>query len=296
MTQHFFIGVDGGATKCIVRVEDETGFLLGQEISGPASIRLSVSKAWQSIYSALDKILQAHDLSLASQDNVFHAGMGIAGCELTTSYQAFLKYPHPFQTLAVTSDAHIACLGAHAGADGGIIIAGTGVVGYQLCKGKTNKVGGWGFPCDDKGGGAWIGLQAIKTTLEWLDRRGHVSKLAEDTFSYFNHDQNRLVDWANQASSTLFAELVPLVVKNAEQGDKVAMTILQRAATAIDQVSAALTLYQREQQVTLPCAFVGGISSFLRPRLSPALSLRLSLPKDSPDRGGIILVRKQVGK
>ena len=52
MKQHLFIGVDGGATKSIVRVEDETGRLLGKEIGGPANIRLSVDQSWQSIHSA----------------------------------------------------------------------------------------------------------------------------------------------------------------------------------------------------------------------------------------------------
>ncbi len=43
------------------------------------------------------------------------------------------------------TDAHAACIGAHNGADGAIIIIGTGVVGYQTQNGEGVQVGGWGF-------------------------------------------------------------------------------------------------------------------------------------------------------
>ncbi len=198
MTQSFFIGVDGGATKCIVRVEDEAGRLLGRETSGPANIRLSVSQALQSIYTALEKILSPLTMALGDKRFCFHAGMGIAGCEIPAAYQAFLNQPHPFATLIVSSDAHTACLGAHGGNDGAIIIVGTGVVGFQVESQQTMKVGGWGFPHDDEGGGAWLGLHAVRMTLQWLDKRLPVSGIAKAIYHYFDEDQNRLVSRFNQ--------------------------------------------------------------------------------------------------
>ena len=38
------------------------------------------------------------------------------------------QYGHPFRTAVITTDAHAACIGAHGGKDGGVIIAGTGAV------------------------------------------------------------------------------------------------------------------------------------------------------------------------
>jgi glucosamine kinase len=154
--QHFYVGVDGGATKTAVRVEDANGKLLGQVIGGPANIRISVDQAWLSINEALHRILHPVGVSFTHGGYQFHAGIGLAGYEIAEARDSFEKYTHGFNKLVLTSDAHIACLGAHNNNDGAIIIAGTGVVGFQMQAGETHKVSGWGFPHDDQGGGAWL--------------------------------------------------------------------------------------------------------------------------------------------
>jgi glucosamine kinase len=295
LTQHFFIGVDGGATKCIVRVEDAAGNVLGEEISGPANIRISVDQAWHSIYSTLNTILNKHAISQENGDCHFHLGIGIAGCEIPETYQAFLHYPSQrphFTTLVVTSDAHIACLAAHGGKDGAIIIAGTGVVGYQIDQGKITKVSGWGFPHDDEGGGAWIGLQAVKITLQYLDGRLPSSALARGVEARFHNDREHLVDWANQANSTLFAELAPLVIQFSQQGDEMAKRVLEQAARTIDSVAIALVKAQREPQTFLPCTLTGGVAPFLQPLVGPVLRSRLCPGMSTPVEGAILFVRQ----
>lgn len=297
MRQHFYIGVDGGATKSIVRIEDDKGKLLGRITGGPANISLSVDKAWQSINDALSSLLQS--LSLSLQDgNSYHVGMGLAGCEVVTAYQSFINHTHSFTTLVVTSDSHIACLGAHNGKDGAIIIAGTGVVGFQIQKGQTAHVSGWGFPHDDEGGGAWLGLNAIGITLRFLDKRQPVSGLAKAIYSHFNEDMNELVSWANQANSTQFATLAPLVLKQAELQDESAISLLKQAALALDEVGLALFHHQIENSKAsavpaeiLPCALVGSIAPFLKPYLSSALKNRLVSCEKSPEEGAIILLK-----
>jgi len=196
--RHYFVGVDGGGTKCTVRVEDENGNLLGRETSGPANVRLSVEQAWRSIHAAFNHILLAHGINLTDKNNVFHAGMGLAGCEIATAYETFLKQSHPFTTLAVCSDAYTACLGAHGGKDGAIIIAGTGVVGFQLEAKQIAKVSGHGFPLDDEGGGAWMGLQAIRATLHWCDGRLVQSPLLVEIYARFDNQLSQIISWSQQ--------------------------------------------------------------------------------------------------
>jgi len=286
-----FIGVDGGATKCIVRVEDETGRMLGREISGPANIRLSVPQAWQSIYSALEKILEPLSITLGDPSYHWHAGMGLAGCEVTTAYESFLNQPHCFETLVISSDAHTACLGAHSGRDGAIIIIGTGVVGFQVDSGQTTKVGGWGFPHDDIGGGAWLGLEAVKETLQVLDGRLSPSNLADQVYAQFENDFDHFITWANQANSTAFAELAPIVINQSQLGDPVAINLMQKAAHAINQVSDALDINRVSQSMSLPCSLIGGVSPFMESFLSEALRARLTPCELTPDAGAVMLVR-----
>ena len=96
MQKHYYIGVDGGATKCLVRVEDESGQCLGVATRGPANIRLSVQDAWDAILAALSQVLTPLNLSLTDTQHHFHAGMGLAGCEVAAAYQSFLQYAPPF--------------------------------------------------------------------------------------------------------------------------------------------------------------------------------------------------------
>lgn len=291
MKQPIFIGVDGGGTKCLVRVEDKEGHLLGTGTSGAANIRISVPQTWAAIEAALLGILQPLGMRLEDPNYQFHAGMGLAGCEVSTAYQAFMGYPHSFASLTVVSDAETACLGAHDGVDGAIIIAGTGVVGFQLDKQQVTKIGGWGFPHDDLGGGAWLGLEATKTTLQALDGRLPASLLTDTICNHFAGDQAALVDWANQSNSTGFATLAPLVVTAATKGDIHAIHLLRQAASYLDRISDAL-LGAQQTTTPLPCVLMGGVSSFLLPYVGEKLRSRLTICQATPDVGAIILARQ----
>ena len=281
LVKKLFVGVDGGATKCTVRLEDEAGTLMGLVTSGPANIRLSVEQAWQSIQSALNKLLAQYEGQFE-----IHAGMGLAGCEIQQAKQIFVNHPHPFSKLNVVSDAYTACLGAHGGQDGAIIIIGTGVVGLKCQQGQTVKVGGWGFPIDDLGSGAWLGLEAVKVTLQNMDGRLPASGLAEAVHAHFQNDHDRLMAWANAAHSTQFAELAPVVIAESERQDATAIQLLQRAAQEIERVADALHLDD------LPCSLIGGVAPFIEPHLSASLRARLRPVMATPEVGAIYLARQ----
>lgn len=294
MVQDIFIGVDGGGTKSKVRVEDSAGNLLGQALGGPAQIRLSVDNAWKSIYAALTEVLTPHRISLNDQQYRFHIGLGLAGCEVPEAYQAFLNCPHPFTTIHLTSDAHVACIGAHHNKDGAIIIVGTGVVGYQVLLGQGSRVGGWGFPHDDEGGGAWLGLEAARITFQWLDQRGEKSPLVEDVFAFFNQNVEQFVTWANHATSSEFARLAPLVINHSQQQEAAAMRLMKKAAHAIDKIGNALTKKRLPEGELLPCCLFGGIAPFIESWLGEELRSMLISRQADANVGAILMVREKV--
>ena len=292
MTQDIYIGIDGGGTKSKIRVEDRAGKLLGQAFAGPANVRLSTEQAWQSIYHGLDDVLTPLAISLNDSQFRFHVGLGLAGSEVTSAAQAFIDNAHPFTTLKLVSDAHIACVSAHGLQPGAIIIIGTGVIGYQIAGAKSMRVSGWGFPHDDEGGGAWLGLEAIRVTLQWLDHRQEKSPLAEDVFNFFEQDKTHLVTWANAATSTDYARLAPIVINHSQQAEAVALRIMKKAAHAIDRVGVALEKQWQVDESTLPCCLFGGIAPFIQPLLGEALRSRLVTRKIDPCIGAILMVRE----
>lgn len=292
MTQNIFIGVDGGATKCKVRIEDEDGELIGQAVSGPANICLSVDKTWESIYHAIEEALKPAGMHVEDRNLQFHMGLGLAGCEVVEAITEFLNRPHPFATIELTSDSHAACLGAHQGKEGAILIVGTGVVGYQIQGGKGTRVGGWGFPHDDEGSGAWLGLEAVRLTFQWLDGRAEKSPLAEDVFNYFNNEVERMSAWTSRANSSEYARLAPFVINHSQQEEIAAVRLMKKAAHAVDRVGFAMLKLQQDHR--LPCCLFGGIAPFIEPWLDEELRACLAVRKGDANAGAILMVREQI--
>src|SRR5881394_2897505 len=70
-----YLGIDGGGTRCRARIEDEKGRLLGEASAGPATTRIGIEKAWQSIMEATEAA--AAQAGLAREDFArTHAGLG----------------------------------------------------------------------------------------------------------------------------------------------------------------------------------------------------------------------------
>ena len=290
--QDIFIGIDGGATKTIARVEDAHGEFLGQGQGGPANIRLSVEGSWQSIHDALREALGKPGLRLDDGQHRFYCGAGLAGTEVPSACDQFVNTPHPFARLILKSDGYTSCLGAHGGGDGAMIAIGTGTVGYEIEADKEYKVGGWGFPHGDEGSGALLGLEAVRLTLHWLDGRGEPSPLLEAVYAHFDRDLNRLVVWANQANATQFAQIAPIVIEQVKRQTPLAVTLIQQAAREIDRLAAALAAQSIDK--ALPCSLLGGLAMFIEPWLGEPLRRRLVPCKLDAVHGAVLMIRKAV--
>ncbi|MFC6673228.1 BadF/BadG/BcrA/BcrD ATPase family protein [Marinobacterium aestuariivivens] len=149
----FLLGVDGGGTSCRVRLCDASGRTLGEGRAGSANVRLGVDQAYAAILAATDEALSVAGLDRSVLVRT-RAGFGLAGAVDEARKNAVRQYRHPFAAVAVETDAHTACLGAHGGGNGAILILGTGSCGVFHQDGRFQNVGGWGFMISDQGSGA----------------------------------------------------------------------------------------------------------------------------------------------
>lgn len=282
----FFLGVDGGGTGCRARIEDAAGNLLGQGLSGPATTRLGIDKAWESIARAFTAAIEEAALDAAAVSAI-SAGVGIAGLSRKGSLEALRAMPHPFRRIAFVNDGMGACLGAHSGKDGGIVIAGTGSIGLGFVEGRDLRVGGYGFPISDEGSGADLGLKAVQLALRAHDGRVERTALLAEVMRRFNDQPADAVGWMDGATATDYATFAPMVMRHADQGDSAARRIVQGAAGYIDTLVRAL-FDQGAPRVTL----LGGLSSPLEPWLSPDVRRRLKPADGDAVSGAIILARQ----
>ncbi|TGV13948.1 N-acetylglucosamine kinase [Mesorhizobium sp. M8A.F.Ca.ET.173.01.1.1] len=286
---HYFLGVDGGGTGCRARLEDAQGVVLGQGLSGPATTRLGIEAAWASIAKAFGAAVEEAGFAPAETARI-HAGIGLAGIGRKGALEALRAIAHPFASTDFVSDGVGACLGAHSGKDGAIVIAGTGSIGLGFVEGRDLRAGGYGFPISDEGSGADLGLKAVQLALRAHDGRHERTALLAEVMQRFAGDPMEAVAWMDRASATDYAALAPMVMRHADQGDPVGRRIVQSAAEQIDTLVRVL-FEKGAPRVTL----LGGLASPLEPWLSPDVRRRLKPADGDAVSGAIILAKRSVG-
>jgi glucosamine kinase len=285
-----FIGVDGGGTGCRARIEDAEGCLLGTGISGPAALRIGFDRALAEVKKACCAAIEEAGLDSNALSSV-HAAVGLAGVGRKGALDQLMQQPHPFRSVIYAHDATIACIGAHGARDGGIVIVGTGSVGFALVGGREFRIGGYGFPISDEGSGADLGLQAIRLALRAYDERAVGASLTREVMMRFNNDPFDAVAWMDRATATDYASFAPLVIRHADAGDPVARRIVRDAAEQIDE------LVRRLSECGAPqVALLGGLSSSMQPWLAPDVQRRLVPAEGDAVDGALRLVRRTIMK
>jgi glucosamine kinase len=281
-----FIGVDGGGTGCRVRIEDAAGRVLGTGIAGPAAVRLGIDRSFAALESACHAAAAEAGLeaeALAGMD----AGVGLAGIGRKGALEELMARPHPFHSVIYVNDATIACIGAHGGRDGGIVIIGTGSIGFAVVKGRHVRVGGYGFPISDEGSGADLGLHAIRLALRARDGRALATSFTREVMARFSDDPFEAVAWMDRATATDYATLAPLVMRHADAGDPVGRRIVREAAEQIDELVRRLT-----ESGAPRVALIGGLASSIEPWLAPDVQRRLSPVESDAVAGALHLARR----
>ena len=285
-----FIGVDGGGTGCRARIEDAQGCLLGTGIAGPAALRIGVDRALAEVVKACRVALEEAGLGSNALSSV-HAAVGLAGVGRKGVLEQLVLQPHPFRSVVYAHDASIACIGAHGARDGGIVIVGTGSVGFAVVEGREVRVGGYGFPISDEGSGADLGLHSIRLALRAYDKRAVETSLTRDVMMRFHNDPFEAVAWMDHATATDYAIFAPLVMRHADAGDPVARRIIRDAAEQIDELVRRLSDCGASR-----VALLGGLASSMQPWLAPDVQRRLVPVEGDAVDGALHLARRAVMK
>ena len=285
-----FVGVDGGGTGCRARIEDAKGCLLGTGIAGPAALRIGVDRALAEVEKACRVALEEAGLGSDALSSVY-AAVGLAGVGRKGVLEQLVLRPHPFRSVIYAHDATIACIGAHGARDGGIVIVGTGSVGFAVVGGREVRVGGYGFPISDEGSGADLGLHAIRLALRAYDKRAVETSLTHDVMMRFHNDPFEAVAWMDHATATDYAIFAPLVMRHADAGDPVARRIIRDAAEQIDELVRRLSDCGASR-----VALLGGLASSMQPWLAPDVQRRLVPVEGDAVDGALHLARRAVMK
>ena len=200
----YILGIDCGGSSTEALLTTQDGRVLGYGQGGPANYTVNgTTGVVQSVLTAVRGSLEKSGLQL---ENLHQRGvvlaLGVSGAGRSAEQVQIRRAleSEGFAQVVVVHDAVIALLGALSGADGVVVIAGTGSVAYGVNGGRNHRVGGWGYLLGDEGGAVWIVLKALQQVM-W----GYDGRLTED-------------ETLLQAAKVYFGigepmELIPLIYK-----------------------------------------------------------------------------------
>ncbi|EOS92983.1 hypothetical protein LU631_24525 [Erwinia tracheiphila] len=128
MQAEFLPGIDGGGTHCRARPTSTGGSVLTECTQGPANVFSDFHTALLTLRSLFEQTVNVAGLTPAIWRKT-SAVLGLAGANVL-SVSARLHYvSFPFSQVTLLSDVEIACIGAHGGEPGAVLIVGTGSQG-----------------------------------------------------------------------------------------------------------------------------------------------------------------------
>lgn len=279
----YFLGVDAGGSHCRSRLTDQYGHVLGSATIGAANARIGIANLWPVLMTVTELACQQAGLDKNDWSSI-KAAFGIAGLSRPGLQQALEEMPSPFASVCYTGDDEIANIGAHQGQDGAILILGTGSIAHIRIKGRSETLGGYGFPVSDEASGAWLGLEALRYSLRAYDGRIKKTVLTEKLIHHFSDDIPRLIAWMDKATATDYAIFAPWVIKAANEGDPVARCIIQQAVNYIENFIDVIF-----EKGAPRCCLMGGLAVPYMSWLSDEISCKLSQSQGDALQGALIL-------
>jgi N-acetylglucosamine kinase-like BadF-type ATPase len=299
----YVIGIDGGATKTTAVLADLNRNIIAEKSSGPANfLIIGTDKVAKTIS---DLILDVCNEAEVNIQNIEAICVGLTGAGRETDAEKIKNaiadywqkaYSTNLKNLIVTSDARIALEGAFSGRPGIILIAGTGSIIFGKDRaGTLYRVGGFGRYIGDEGGGYSIGRLGLQAVAKSLDGRGPGTKL----FSLLQEKYgiNSAEDLINKVykDNLDFADVAPLVIRCAEEGDEACREILRKEAEEL--VLHIKAIKDKIRVRTVYIAFIGGLlsaenyySKLLRKIiLQKVEGVNVILPEHPPAYGAVLL-------
>jgi N-acetylglucosamine kinase-like BadF-type ATPase len=259
MTETYYLGVDGGGSKTLAVIVNQSGEEVGRGLAGGANYNsVGLDAAVQNVRTAVEQATRAAGRGLP----LVRAWLGLAGIDRQADHDLL----HPrlsdlAEQVLLTNDGELLLAGLE-NAVGVVLISGTGSIALgRDADGRRARSGGWGHILGDEGSGYIIAQQALQAVVRASDGRGPQTALRERILQAWNlQNTDELIgEIYGEPDKAKIASLSSWVMISARAGDQVAATIIQHAARelalAVNAVCQALGFSHQD----IPLALGGGL-------------------------------------
>jgi glucosamine kinase len=254
------LGIDGGGTRTRASLVAGDRVVAHVENGSIKRLRVGAEAAEQNLRTILTELFRQ-----AGQTTVSAATVGVASATLPGVPEWIQAVFHDFGIVRseVVGDEVIALDAAFRGGPGILQIAGTGsnTIG-RAPDGGRECAGGWSSRLGDEGSGYWIGLHAVRRALNAYDRDEPTRVLERVGEIWGTPTVEALVQLGDGTPGPDFAALAPAIDELAEEGDTVALGVLNDAAKdLVDFVLLVRSKLKHKHTLNgeVPVAWIGSV-------------------------------------
>lgn len=254
------LGIDGGGTRTRASIVAGERVLAFAEAGSIKRLRVGEAVAEENLRALLGEVYKQ-----AAVTGVEAASAGVASATMPGVLEWIQAVFADFgvKRSEVVGDEVIALDAAFKGKPGILQIAGTGTncIG-RAPDGGHECAGGWSSRLGDEGSGYWIGLHAVRRALNAYDR-DEPTRVLEVVGQIWNTNGiEELVNLGDSTPGPDFAALAPAISQLADEGDGVALGVLEQAARDL----AGFVLLVRDKlwrkhglKAEVPVAWIGSV-------------------------------------
>ncbi|MCY0897477.1 MAG: hypothetical protein OWU33_00840 [Firmicutes bacterium] len=234
-----WLGVDGGTSKTEAVILSDAGILGFSRGDASNHQGVGLDQAVQTIIAVIESALADAGIKL---DQVSRAVLGLAGADFPEDIDQLQSGLAPyFQRVpyAVVNDAEVALAAGTENSYGIVAVAGTGtnVFGRNV-EGRALHVGGLGYEYGDYGSGIDLVREVLHSAFRSAEMRGPKTQLEPMVLSTLGQPDYSSLSRAlyfHQIPPLVLIVLAPLCFQAAQNGDGVAITILQNLGQALGE-------------------------------------------------------------
>lgn len=236
----YYLGIDGGGSKTLALVSDESGRILGRGMSGCGNHQVGADLADRNIRKAAEDALAEAGIG---KEDIDFALFGLAGADREADF-AILRPMIAAMGFARTDIVCDTVIGMRAGtrqSDGVVLICGSGTNCYGInARGDELQVGGFGYTYGDFGGGSDLAVEVFRSVIRsWEGREAEteLTRLTLDAMGYPDVERmfHGTLDEGKRPPHTLAKLLF-----QASPTDSVARAILERQGTELGKAASAV--------------------------------------------------------
>lgn len=238
----YLIGVDGGGTKTLGYIGNDEGLVLAKAYGGPCNYHsVGIDSVKYTLSNLINLLCSAANIG---SKEIKLLSLGLAGVDRPYDRRIIEEAIWEIDikgNLIINNDGKTSLVGALGKEEGVITVCGTGSISLGIDRDKKLvRAGGWGHIIGDEGSGYDFGVKGLNAVMRYYDGRGKKTTLKDKILKRLNltsceeiigyvYDKTRM--------KTDLAKLAPLVFEGAEEGDEIALQIVDGGIKGLGEMT-----------------------------------------------------------